>query len=694
VLRERHLGVPLIIVSATIAPEVAVGAMRQGAADYIPKDRLARLGPAVAVAIERRRLRKAGEQTCEALENSNSLLNATLESTTDGILVVDSQRHVASFNQKFLDMWRIPADLAARRNDRELLGYGMDQLEDPEAFLARVEELYRSPQDCSWGELRFRDGRCFERYSQPQRLGGAIVGRVWSFRDITERKLAEENHARLATAVEQAHESIVITDVGGNIQYVNPFFERVSGYTKEEVIGRNPRILKSCRHDEEFFRAMWGALARGETWRGRITNKRKDGALYEEEATISPILDAAGKTVSYVAVKRDVTREVELEAQFIQAQKMEAVGQLAGGVAHDFNNILTMILMQTELVSMVKNIPEKVREGLRDIAAYADRAGSLTRQLLLFSRRQAMQPRDVDWNELVRSLVQMLHRVIGEDVRLQLNLYPGHLMTHADPGMLDQVLLNLVVNARDAMPGGGHLRIETGRTVFTPEQAAAIPDASPGEKVCLRVSDTGLGIAPENLARIFEPFFTTKELGKGTGLGLASVFGIVKQHGGVLSVESEQGRGSTFQIFLPASGKAGKSTDESSAALKSTRGTETILFVEDEEGVRLLTRTMLERAGYKVLEASLVDEAARIWEKEKDSIHLLLVDMVMPHGLSGREFAAWVQARKPDVRIVFTSGYSVDGVARQLSLKQGHNFVRKPFSSQQLLETVRHRLDH
>ncbi len=504
---------------------------------------------------------------------------------------------------------------------------------------------------------------------------------------------ARHAHRRLVTAIEQAHESIVITDVEGVIEYVNPFFERISGYPKEEVIGQNMRILKSGRHGEEFYRRMWEVLTRGEDWHGRVTNKRKDGTLYEEDATISPIVDAAGKTVNYVAVKRDVTREVQLEAQFLQAQKMEAVGHLAGGVAHDFNNILAAILMQTELVAAAPNLPDEAREGLREIGAYADRAANLTRQLLLFSCRQEMQPRNLDLNKLVTGLVQMLRRIIGEDMRLELKLHPGPLMTLADPGMLDQVLLNLVVNARDAMHRGGQLVIETGQRILTPEEAASIVGASPGCKVCLRVTDIGIGIAPENIARIFEPFFTTKEPGKGTGLGLSTVFGIVKQHGGWLSVESEIGRGSTFQVFLPATGKTAQSPGEISAVSQPVGGTETILLVEDEEAVRILTRTMLERAGYKVLEASHAGEAVRIWEQFQDSIDLLLLDMVLPEGMSGHDLAATIQALKPDIRVVFTSGYNVDAVVRQLSLKQGQNFVQKPFSNQQLLETVRHRLD-
>jgi len=822
------------------------------------------------------------ERVTQALEKSNSLLNATLESTADGILVIDGERNVASYNQKFLELWRIPTAVAAKRDDREMLHCVLDQLEDPEAFLAKVEELYRNPQDSLWDELKFRDGRVLDRYTQPQRLGGAVVGRVWSFRDITERKRAEEalhqtnvrvrhlnsvlraiqeisillsreknptnllsalcqslvktrgyvtvwvgrpdaetkhvlplahagaggtaflEHApitwdespsgqgptgaairelravvfndilhdarfapwrdvvaasggasvasipilhdgrlfgaltikadqpnafdeeevahlsglaadvgralrniedetarrtaeearvRLATAVEQSGETIVITDIYGTILYANPVFEKSTGYTCAEALGKNPRILKSGRHDEEFYRRMWETLKRGEVWSGHFFNRRKDGTLYEEDATISPVRDTRGEIVNFVAVKRDITHEMQLEAQLREAQKMEAIGQLAGGVAHDFNNILAAILMQSELDAMTENIPDNVRVGLREISSYAERAASLTRQLLLFSRRQVMQARDLELNDLVTSLVKMLRRIIGEDVGMQLNLHPKALRTHGDSGMLDQVLLNLVVNARDAMPGGGRITIETGEKFFTPGEAALIPDASPGRKVCLRVIDTGSGIGPENLVRIFEPFFTTKEPGKGTGLGLATVFGIVKQHGGWLTVKSEVGRGATFEAFFPAIETTVKLPDEAEAGPKPPGGTETILLVEDEEPVRILIRTMLERAGYKVLEAADGVEAERIWEENREAIELLLTDIVMPEGVSGRDLAARLQGRRTGLRVIFTSGYSAEIAGRELSLKRGQNFIMKPFSTQELLETVRQSLD-
>jgi CheY-like chemotaxis protein len=351
------------------------------------------------------------------------------------------------------------------------------------------------------------------------------------------------------------------------------------------------------------------------------------------------------------------------------------------------------MIMQAELAAMVENTPKEVQDGLREIRVAAEHAANLTRQLLAFSRRQVMQPRPLDLNEIVTSLTKMLQRILGEDVRLQLNLHPRALLTRADAGMLDQVLLNLVVNARDAMPGGGRLFIETGETTFTEEEANAIPDTSPGRHVCLRVTDTGTGIAPENLSRIFEPFFTTKEPGKGTGLGLATVFGIVKQHRGSLTVESEVGKGTTFRIFLPASGVAGRLPDEAAMKPKPRGGTETILLVEDDAAVRMLTRAVLERQGYQVLEAAHGVEALKIWEQHQGIIQLLFTDIVMPRGISGRELAIRLQARNPKLRVIFTSGYSADIAGRELSLQEGQNFIQKPASPQQLLETVRRCLD-
>ena len=430
-----------------------------------------------------------------------------------------------------------PAELAARYRNEELKVINGEPLIDHEGKNLSPDGREST---CLTTKVPFRDSR------------GRIQGLVGIGRDITERKQAEEANARLATAVQQAAEAIVITDSKATILYVNPAFERITGYISSEIVGQNPRILKSGRHNAAFYQQMWDTLSHRKVWAGHVINKKKNGTLYEEETSISPVFDSNGAIVNYVAVKRDVTQEVALETQLRQAQKMEIIGQLAGGVSHDFNNILTVIQGNASLLLNAELKPAEKTECTQQILHAAERAASLTRQLLMFSRKQVMQPANLSLNEVVAQMTKMLRRVIGENISLQSNYAANLPLIHGDPGMIEQILMNLVVNARDAMPAGGGLTITTGVKRFDREQADQIPGASPGLRVWLAVSDTGHGVAPENLPRIFEPFFTTKEVGKGTGLGLATVYGIVQQHHGWITVTSEVNKGTTFQIHFPA----------------------------------------------------------------------------------------------------------------------------------------------
>jgi CheY-like chemotaxis protein len=345
------------------------------------------------------------------------------------------------------------------------------------------------------------------------------------------------------------------------------------------------------------------------------------------------------------------------------------------------------------LLMLTDQSPDAAAEAAREIVKAAERAAGLTRQLLAFSRRQVMQAQWVDLNKIVSSVARMLERILGEDVRLQLNLHPRPLMTFADTGMLDQVLMNLAVNARDAMPNGGRLTIETTEKDLAEAEPGTMPDARAGRHVCVRVTDTGCGISPENLSHIFEPFFTTKEPGKGTGLGLATVFGIVAQHGGCLQVDSEVSHGTTVHVYLAAALLTAESRAAETPRPNPQGGTETILIVENEPAVRRLTRVVLEQQGYRVLEAANGPEALRVWDRHGFEIHLLLTDIVLPEGMSGFDLANRLLERNPKVRIMFTSGYSADIAGRHLSLKVGQGFIQKPASPRQLLETVRRSLD-
>jgi len=502
-----------------------------------------------------------------------------------------------------------------------------------------------------------------------------------------------ESEERFRQLAENMNQVFWMTDVAkGQMLYISPAYEKVWGRSLESLRAQ-PFTWLEAIHIEDRERVRQAALTQQALGKYDETFRvvRPDGSVRWVRDRAFPVRSADGVVVRIVGTVEDITERRLLEEQLRQSQKMEGIGQLAGGVAHDFNNILAAMMMHTELTEMMEGLPEAAYEKLRQLRGFAERAANLTRQLLLFSRRQVMQPQDLDLNDALAGTAKMLQRLIGEDVQLRLNLHPRALLTHADPGMLDQVLMNLVLNARDAMPGGGTLLVETAETTLSAADAAGIQDLAPGRYVCLRVSDTGSGIAPEHLLRIFEPFFTTKEPGKGTGLGLATVFGIVRQHGGSITVQSALGRGTTFQILLPAIARAAPAQ----AASRSTppRGTETVLLVEDEPIVCEAITTTLERAGYRVLKAGNGPEAIRVWEQHRDEIRLLLTDIVMPQGMNGRELAARLRTSDPALRVIFMSGYSAEMAGRELALHPGQDFIQKPYSSQQLLETVRSTLD-
>ena len=633
------------------------------------------------------------ERAEAALQRSEQNYREIFNATNEAIFLHDAATgRVLDVNDTMLRMYGFDSKEEVLSGGGEHILVNQPPFTMQEAHRRIRLAIEQGPQVFEWLACR-KNGESFwvEVSLRNSQVGGQ--GRVLAVvRDITARKAAEEERIRLSTALDQTSESVVITDLAGMILYVNPAFERNTGYSRREVIGQNPRILKTGQHEPAFYQQMWATLARGEVWHGRLTNKRKDGRFFEEEATISPIRDAAGKIVNYMAIKLNVTREVELENQFRQAQKLESIGQLAGGVAHDFNNILSGILMQVELLSMSENRTSEDWEGLDQIRADAERAANLTRQLLLFSRKQVMQPRNLDLNEVVTGLAKMLLRIIGEDVQLQLKLHSTPLLTHADAGMLDQVLMNLAVNARDAMLEGGLICVETSEKILDETCDKIHPDAAPGCYVCLSVRDTGCGIAPEILPRVFEPFFTTKEAGKGTGLGLATVLGIVKQNRGWLTVNSELGQGTTFQVFLPgiaaAAAPAATGTHD-----KPRGGTETILLVEDEDSVRRSVRAILKRNGYTVLEAASGAEAFKIWEVDHAKITLLLTDLVMPAGVSGQQLAHKLQMDRPDLKVIYISGYSPEFAGRTIELRSSENFLQKPFRPDQLMKTIRQCLD-
>ena len=519
---------------------------------------------------------------------------------------------------------------------------------------------------------------------------GIPVGINGIARDITQRKAAEAELRRLAAAVEQTADSIVITDTEGTIEYVNPAFERITGYSKQEAVGKNPRILKSEKTDPSIYQDLWKTILSGGVWKGQLVNRKKDGTDFYERVTISAIHDESGKIVNYIAVKQDTTAQMQLEEQLRQSQKLEAIGQLAGGVAHDFNNLLTVIggYSSILLTKLPQDSPH--RSNVEEIKKASDRAGALTRQLLAFSRKQILQPKILDLNVAVADLEKMLRRLIGEDIDLLTILSPGLGKVKADPGQMEQVLLNLIVNARDAMPRGGKLTIETSNVMQSPEYAERHVTL-PGPYVMLAVTDNGCGMPAEIQSRIFEPFFTTKESGKGTGLGLATVYGIIKQSGGNIWVYSEKDRGTTIKVFLPRVDEV--IHHEDSGPLGAIpHGTETVLVVEDEDQVRAILTQILEGQGYRVVSASNGEQALSISRDREVDISLMITDVVMPQ-MSGRELAGLVSKVRPDLPVLFMSGYTDDAIVRHGLLDEKLNFIQKPFDSAGVARKVREVLD-
>jgi PAS domain S-box-containing protein len=505
------------------------------------------------------------------------------------------------------------------------------------------------------------------------------------------RKQAEAELNRLMTAIEQTPESVVITDTQGRILYVNPVFERVTGYSRAEAIGQNPRLLKSNRQESAFYRELWAKINAGEVWRGRFINKKKDGTLFTEDAVIAPVRDEKGAVTNYIAIKRDISHELELEVQYRQTQKIDSIGRLAGGVAHDFNNILAVICGHTDLALAQLSPDAPLRSNLECIQESAERAANLTRQLLAFARRQVIEPRRINLNELIVNLNKMLRRLIGEDIKLVTQTAPDLGQIKADPGQIEQVLLNLVVNARDAMPDGGTLTIRTDNVTLD-EDYARRHLITPGDYVMVSVSDTGVGMTDEVKQHIFEPFFTTKEQGKGTGLGLATCFGIIQQSNGHIHSESQVDKGTQFKIYLPRVQGVEDSISSREVPVSLPQGTETILLAEDEPSLRQLMARVLRTQGYTVLEAADGHEALTLAQANGAKIQLLLTDVIMP-GLSGKTLAEWLGQVNPQVRVLFISGYINNNAVRDAMSRPGTFFLQKPFNPLDLTKKVREAIE-
>ncbi len=513
-------------------------------------------------------------------------------------------------------------------------------------------------------------------------------------RDITQTRQAEEQLRLQSAMLQAAANGIVIADRKGQMLWVNEAFTKLTGYSAAEAIGQNPRVLKSGQNENLFYQKLWETILAGEVWHGELINKRKDDTLYTEEMTITPVQDKQGEVSHFIAIKQDVSERRALEESLRQTQKMDSIGRLAGGVAHDFNNVLQTILGFTDLLLTATPVEDKRHSDLLEIQKAGQHAADLTHQLLAFSRKQMITPRVLDLNKILADSEKMLRRLLGEDVHIHMQLDPALPRTVADPGQVHQIIMNLAVNARDAMPNGGDLTFRTSGIEFHEHDLSAMPETQQGYYVCLAVSDTGQGMSREIQEHIFEPFFTTKGLGKGTGLGLAVIYGIVKQSQGWIHVYSQEGLGSTFKIYLPAH------MVEPAVAVRPARGTgtalergqgERLLLVEDEPSVRALAHRVCLKAGYKVTLCVNAQEALDQWEQTGGAFDLLFSDVVLPD-FTGIELAERLRARRSTLPVLLCSGYSDERSRWSSIAEKKFNYLQKPYPASTLLQALRQTL--
>lgn len=727
-VRERGIDVPFLILTGGSGEGAAMAFLREGAADTLLNDRL---GAVVRLALERRRLAEEKALAEEEIRRRNrelALLNRIIAASMDcgdeaaflraacretASAFGCSQASAALFNEDRTEAVVVarfggceaPSAVGSRLSTarHDIVKLLMD-LSSPMA----LENLLDAPDLLPLKET-IADAGAASFMFIPLEIGGTVIGglglsapaphhfredRIELARSVAgqvsgalKRTRLERDRRLLLTAIEQTRDGVVVTDPAGLILYVNPGFEAASGFARSEAVGRPIGLL-----DGRAAGASGGAEAPriDAAWRGRLSNRRKDGSRYTADASITPVRDPDGSVRSVVSVQRDISEQLDMENRYLQAQKMEAVGRLAGGLAHDFNNLLMVILGASEMLAERILPGDPAYENLEEIRKAGERATGLTRQLLTFSRRQPTKPRLIDLNAVVADMETLLRRLLGDDVSLRTSIGPGGCPVLADPGQVSQVIVNLAVNARDAMPRGGVLTLATERADLEEGSPEAKRGIRPGPCVRLRVSDTGTGMDEETLAHVFEPFFTTKEEGKGTGLGLATVYGIVKQADGVVWVESAPGKGATFTVLLPRGGPVEAREGAAAERKAAPRGTEKVLLVEDNETVRSLTARMLSGLGYDVTARGSAAEALHCAGSAR--FDLLVSDVMMP-GMGGADLALRLRKSAPSLPVLFISGYDGGSLGGEASKDGGFQLLQKPFTQMALATAVRAALE-
>jgi PAS domain S-box-containing protein len=684
IVRATRPDLPTIIVSGTGSEESAIEAIRKGADDYVVKtaQHIERLQETIQAVLDRRKAIREAEETISNRDREYSLLRTLADTVPEQIFAKDRDNRYVFANSSRVtllgattmqdvigktdyDFYAEPIAAKYLRDERRVIEHG-ETLRNVEEAVVRND-----------GEQRvYLTTKAPIRNKQ-----GEVEGIVIVSRDVTELQHREERLRRLVTAIEQVGESVVITDLEGRIEYVNPAFERVSGYRQEEVIGQPTSVLKSGMHDAEFYRDLWSTIARGEDWHGRIINKRKDGTLYHEDTTISPVRGDGGEILNYVAVKYDVTNQVMLERQLRQAQKLEAIGTLAGGIAHDFNNILASIMGHAEIVLTGCDPGSQMAEDTQTILYAADRARDLIGQILTFSRQREERKAPLRVDSAVKEVAKLMQATLPSSVSVQYDFAQDLPLVLADVTQIHQVVINLMTNAYQAMPNGkGEIVVSLRSSDLEPGNGVVAVDLAPGRYLSMSVSDTGTGMDSQIMDRIFDPFFTTKGVGVGSGLGLSTVHGIVTSYGGAVRVESELGKGSTFTVYLPVTAEE---VGASSVQTPVPHATGRILIVDDEPSLAALMERTLSRLGYTVKATTSSREALSILQADPHAWDLLVTDLTMPH-ITGRDLAESVASLRKDLPVIITTGFANSLAPFEAEALGVIEVVQKPANSNSL----------
>ena len=615
-----------------------------------------------------------------------ALLDAQLDSSLDGVLIVDSHGRKILQNQRVNEMFAIPREIAENPDDAQQVQFVLNQVKDAKSFHEKVIYLYSHPSEISRDEIELKDGKVLDRYSAPV-LGkdGTHFGRVWNFRDITKRKQAEQRVREQAALLDRASDAIYVTGLDGTIQYWNASAERIYGWSPQEAIGRLTTELLSG-DDGQIGAAKVEVLRKGD-WTGERQQRTKEGRSVDVLSRLTLLRDAHSQPRSVLVINTDVTEKKQMEAQFLRAQRLDSLGALAGGIAHDLNNVLAPIIIGLPLIR--ESAGDDTARNLASLMEKsAQRGADIVRQVLTFTRGSDGQRVSLQLRHLIRDMVEIASQTFPKNIVIEDESAKEVWPVLADPTQLHQVLMNLCVNARDAMPDGGRLRLGVQNVTFEGGEGIQVPSERTGPFVRLRVADTGAGIPPEMVDRIFEPFFTTKAPGKGTGLGLSTALGIVKSHDGFIHVDSQVGRGTTIDVYIPAKQQRSRSPfPNSSTPYWQRGGGELVLLVDDEAAVRAVARRALEEFGYQVIDCGSGAEAIQAIRTSSVPIRVVVTDMMMPE-MDGPTLVPALRAMAPEIPIVGITGVADAaslGKLKQLNLPF---IIAKPFTIGDLLAAV------